>query len=172
MASVDLKDAYYSVGIHSEYQRYLKFSYEGNLFAYTAYPNGLASCPRQFTKLLKPPVATLRSKVHIIASYIDDLYLQGDSYDTCLNTVLATFRQFDNLGFVLHPDKSEFYPAQKIKFLGFFLDSKTMQISLPPDRTNKIVTFLQLALAQSNNIQIRGSPKAVGYMVSSLPAVP
>ena len=80
MASIDLKDAYYSVRIHPSCQRYLKFCYEGSVYAYTAYPNGLASCPRQFTKLLKPPVAELRSQGHIIASYIDDIYLQSDTY--------------------------------------------------------------------------------------------
>ena len=44
MASIDLNDAYYSVRIHPSCQRYLKFCYEGSLYAYTAYPNGLASC--------------------------------------------------------------------------------------------------------------------------------
>ena len=80
MASIDLKDAYYSVRVHPSCQRYLKFCYEGSLYAYTAYPNGFASCPRQFTKLLKPPVAELRSQGHIIASYIDDIYLQSGTY--------------------------------------------------------------------------------------------
>ena len=59
MASIDLKDAYYSVKIHPDYQNYLKFTYDGALYAFTAYPNGLASCPRQFTKLLTPPNAKL-----------------------------------------------------------------------------------------------------------------
>ena len=62
LASGDLKDVYYSVRIHPSYQRYLKVIYEESLYAYTVYPNGLASCPRQFTKLLKPPLAHLRSQ--------------------------------------------------------------------------------------------------------------
>ncbi len=52
MASLDLKDAYYSVPIHPESQNFLKFSYKGILFKFTAFPNGLSSCPRKFTKLL------------------------------------------------------------------------------------------------------------------------
>ena len=44
MATIDLKDAYYSVKIHPDNQKYLKFKYEGVLYAYTAYPNSLASC--------------------------------------------------------------------------------------------------------------------------------
>ena len=75
MASVDLKYAYYSVKVHPGFQRYLKFKFQGNLYAYTVYPIGLASCPRQFTKLLKPPISLLRSRGHIISSYIDDIYI-------------------------------------------------------------------------------------------------
>ena len=75
MASLDLKDAYYSVPIHPESQNFLKFSYKGVLFKFTTFPNGLSSCPRKFTKLLKPILATLRVNGHIIIVYIDDLLM-------------------------------------------------------------------------------------------------
>ena len=172
MASIDLKDAYYSVRVHPSCQRYLKFCYEGSLYAYTAYPNGLASCPRQFTKLLKPPVAELRSQGHIIASYIDDIYLQSGTYEGCVNTVLSTFRQFNDLGFVVHPEKSEFFPKQQIKFLGFILDSISMTINLPSERKTKIKECLQNLKIHCHAVSIRDTAKAVGYMVSCLPAVP
>ena len=42
MASVDLQDAYYSVPIHVEYQKYLKFIWRGTLYQFTALPNGLS----------------------------------------------------------------------------------------------------------------------------------
>ena len=54
MASVDLKDAYHSPRVHPAYQKYLK------LFQYTTYANGLSSCLRRFTKLLKSPLSKLR----------------------------------------------------------------------------------------------------------------
>ena len=40
MASVDLKDAYYSVLIHEEYQKYLKFSGNKYPLKFIAMPNG------------------------------------------------------------------------------------------------------------------------------------
>ena len=172
MASVDLKDAYYSVRIHPSCQRYLKFVHEGSLYAYTVYPNGLASCPRQFTKLLKPPIAHLRSQGHLIASYIDDIYLQSDTYEGCINTVLSTFRQFNDLGFVVHPEKSEFIPKQTIQFLGFILDSRSMTITLPADRITRIKEFFLNLRSHYRSVSIRDTAKAIGYMVSCLPAVP
>ena len=53
MASVDLKDAYYSVPIAQEHQKYLKFLWRGQLYKFVCFPNGLAFCPRKFTKLLR-----------------------------------------------------------------------------------------------------------------------
>ena len=56
MAKVDIKDAYYSVPILPEHQKYLKFYFTGNPYQFTCLPNGLCSDPRKFTKLLKPPL--------------------------------------------------------------------------------------------------------------------
>ena len=166
MASVDLKDAYYSVRIHPSCQRYLNFFYQGSLYAYTVYPNGLASCPRQFTRLLKPPIAHLRSQWHIIAGYIDDIYLQSDTYEGCVNTILTTFRQFNDLGFVVHPEKSEFIPKQNIKFLGFILDSRSMTITLPAEQRTKIKDCFLYLRSHCLAVSIPDTAKAVGYMVS------
>ena len=86
--------------------------------------------------------------------------------------MLSTFKEFDNLGFVIHPHKSEFIPRQSIQYLGFLLDSVSMRISLPYDRKQKLKDFLQFILFQSENVLIRDVAKAVGYMVSSLPTIP
>ena len=83
MASIDLRDAYYTVAIHSDHQKYLKFVANGVLYQYTCLPNGLASAPRIFTKLMKPVYSTLRSMGQIISGYIDDSYLQENSVAAC-----------------------------------------------------------------------------------------
>ena len=80
MASIDLKDAYYSVPIHKDYQKYLKFQWQGKLHMYTCFPNGLAICPRKFTKLLKPVFSSLRSIGHLSVIFIDDSYLLTFNY--------------------------------------------------------------------------------------------
>ena len=54
MASIELKDAYYSVPIATADQKYLKFQWRGKMYKYACFPNGLAFCSRKFTKLLKP----------------------------------------------------------------------------------------------------------------------
>ena len=54
MASIDIKDAYYSVPVADSDQKYLKFEWHDTLYKFSCFPNGLALCPRKFTKLLKP----------------------------------------------------------------------------------------------------------------------
>ena len=55
MASLDFKDAYYSVKIHLVLETFFKFSNKCTLHKYTALPNGLCTCPRKFTKMMKIP---------------------------------------------------------------------------------------------------------------------
>ena len=108
MASLDLKDAYYSVKIHPYSQKYLRFCYNNKLYQFTAYPNGLfLNCPRNFTKLIKPVLCVLRTKGHIISIFIDDLLLIVTSYEKCCATVIDTLSE---LGVVVHVEKSVFTP--------------------------------------------------------------
>ena len=126
MASTDLKDAYYSVKIDHSSQKYLNFSYNNTLYQFTVFPNGLSTCPRKFTKLLKPALAQLHASGYIFVACIDDLYLQDNSYEECAQNVIQTLRLFESLGFVIHPEKSMFIPSQTLSFLGFLIHSTKM----------------------------------------------
>ena len=87
MASVDIQDSYYTVPVTKEHQKYLKFSWREKLYQFTCLPNGLASAPRIFTKILKPLFKILRQKGFLLSSYIDDCYLQDDTFEECAENV-------------------------------------------------------------------------------------
>ena len=131
MASVDLKDAYYSVPIASEDRTFLKFEWEGNYYQYTCLPNGLASAPRLFTKILEPIYADSHSVGHASKGHIDDSFLVGYTRSACKQNIQDTVECFDSLGFVIHPEKSVLIPTQELEFLGFLLNSISMTIRLP-----------------------------------------
>ena len=80
MACIDPKDAYYSIPIRQSDRKYLKFQWNNTLYQYTCLPNGLSSGPRKFTKILKPPLASLHTKGHIISCHLDGFYLQGGNF--------------------------------------------------------------------------------------------
>ena len=134
MASIDLKDAYYSVPISRDDRKYLRFLWQGTLFQFTCLPNGLSCAPRKFTKLLKPALSELHLRGHISSAHIDDKYLQGWTYKKCVYIVIDSVARIDSLGLVAHPEKSVFNPSQQLEFLGFILNSVSMTIRLTPEK--------------------------------------
>ena len=170
MASIDLRDAYYTVAIHPDHQKYLKFVANGVLYQYTCLPNGLASAPRIFTKLMKPVYSTLRSMGQIISGYIDDSYLQGDSVAACSSNVKASATLMNTVGLFLHPDKSVLSPAQTVTFLGFVLNSLNMTVSPTPKKISKTITCCT-ELLQTLRPTILQVSRVVGVLISNLPGV-
>ena len=68
-------------------------------------PNELSSGPRKFTKLTKPPIACLRIEGVIVAIYIDDIIVIGDTYEECFIGTIKTIKLFLKLGFIIQPKK-------------------------------------------------------------------
>lgn len=170
MASVDLQDAYYSVPINENYQKYLKLSWQGELFQFTCFPNGLASAPRLFTKLLKPVYSTLRQMGHINVGYIDDSYLQGPSFDDCSDNVQDTVHLLTKVGFLLNQEKSILIPSHELTFLGFILNSLKMTVRPTPEKAEKLKQKC-LAVLTKTHVSIHDVSEVIGLMVSMFPGV-
>ena len=76
---MDLKDADYSVPVLTEHTKFLRFVFQGTLYEFTCLPNGLASAPRVFTKLMKPVFSSFRAHGIFLVAYIDDIILIADT---------------------------------------------------------------------------------------------
>ena len=50
MASIDMKDAYYSIPVKSEDRKYLRFKWEDQFYEFTCLPNGLSCAPTSSLK--------------------------------------------------------------------------------------------------------------------------
>ena len=55
MASVDLKDAFFTIPSCEDNIKYLKFLWDGQALAFLAMPHGYSDGMRIFTKILKLP---------------------------------------------------------------------------------------------------------------------
>lgn len=168
MASIDLKDAYCSVRISTDHQKYLKFIFNGSLYQYTCLPNGLSCAPRVFTKLLKPVDATLYNLGYLSLDYVDDSYLQGDTSSECLENVNCMASLFKKLGFYLHPTKSIVIPNQQLIFLGFVLNSIAMTVTPSEGKIQKLVTACR-SLLNNSNPTIEEVCQVIGLIVSNFP---
>ena len=102
-------------------------------------PNGYSDAMRVFTKVLKPAFSYLREIEYVSVVYIDDSYLQDETFEECLQNITKTVRLLQSLGFTIHPEKSVLKPTQKLTFLGFVLNSKTMTLTLTDAKKEKII---------------------------------
>ena len=170
MSSIDLRLAYFSIPVNVEHRKYLRFYWRNQLLQYTCLPNGLASAPRIFTKILKPVFASLRTMGYINAAYIDDSILVSDDYDHCKSNVKETLSLLQKLGFTINWEKSVLDPANILSFLGFVINSKAMQVTLPENKVRVLLNTCSKFLAK-NQTTIKELASLVGTIISVLPAV-
>ena len=62
MINIDLTDAYLTVPMHLDSQKFLRFLWQGQSYQFVTMPFGLNAAPRVFTKLMKPVIAWLRGQ--------------------------------------------------------------------------------------------------------------
>ena len=170
MASIDLKDAYYSIQVHPAHQKYLTFFWDSRYYKFVCLPNGYTQAPMLFTKLLKCPYSFLRKQGHQSVVYIDDSYLQGHSFASCYSNVCATMDLLQKLGFTINLKKSVLTPTQSLEFLGFILDSQRMIITLTPKRVTKILDIC-VKLLSTYVHKIRFVSSAIGMFIAALQGV-
>ena len=78
MASVDLKDAFFTIPVHILHQKYFKFEWFNQFYKFLGMPNGYSDAMRIFTEMLKPFFGYLRKQGHLSIVIVDDSYLQAD----------------------------------------------------------------------------------------------
>ena len=115
---VDLRDAYYSIEIHTEFLKCLEFYWRDTLYCFQAAAVGLAPVLRKFTKLTKPILAHLHNLGHVITLFIDDSLLTGQTKAEIYESMVDTVKIFDSLGFTIHDEKSQLIPPPKNNLLG------------------------------------------------------
>ena len=170
MASIDLKNAYFSIPVAEEHRCFLRFVWLDKLYQFTVLPNGLSSAPRTFTKILKPLYAHLRQLGHITCGYIDDSFIMGNTYDTCSASIRATHDLFKSLGFCVNYDKSVLLPSRQIEHLGFVLNSANMTVSLTSSKKANLICKCRQVIDDPAP-SIRAVAELIGIFVSSFTAV-
>ena len=168
--SIDLRDAYYSVNIDSQYRKYLRFTWNNQLYEFNCLPNGYSGAPRLFTKLMKPIFGQLRSEGNLSVYYLDDSLQIGSTFAECKHNILTTVDLLSRAGFMINEEKSVVIPSQRILFLGFWIDSVTMTVTLPVEKQERIIT-LGKKLLDKSKVKIRDLAQFIGVLVASLPAV-
>ena len=170
MASVDLKDAFFTIPIHSDYQKFFKFIHKRIPYKFSSMPNGYSDAMRVFTKVLKPAFSYLREIGYLSVVYVDDSYLQGETFEECLQNITVSVKLLKSLGFTIHPEKSVLKPTKKLTFLGFALISKTMTLTLTDAKKEKNIKLGE-GIVNRQYITIRELAQFIGNIVATFEAV-
>ena len=170
-SSADLKDAYFSVNIHPDFRKYLRFIWQDRIFEFTCLPQGLSEAPGKFTMLLKVLLSQLRKQGVTIIGYIDDTLIIEASQDSCMRSTQQAITLFDSCDLTVHPSKSVFEPVQSIKYLGFIICSVSMTVTLPQDKREKIHSPTTKFLDKRSAVTVRQFAELIGLLIASEPGV-
>lgn len=170
MSSIDLKDAYFLIPIHTSSRKYLRFSFNNILYEFTCLPFGLSSAPYVFTKIIKPIVSYLHQQNICCTVYLDDFLILSDSQQYCKKYTTTVVKLLQDLGFLINLEKSSLIPQNRCKFLGFIFDSRTLTIELPSEKKLKIILAIK-KLISLKSCKINFFAHVIGLLVSTLPTV-
>ena len=167
LTSIDLKDGFFHIKVHKDFQKYLSFEFEGNFYSFTVLCFGFCLSPYFFYKCLRPVVKYLRTLDIRIALYVDDFLICSDKalITDHTDTVLHTL---EDLGLHINSDKSCLEPAQSIEYLGFIISTvnEYPSISAKKERVCKIKRLIR-NLQNKKSCSARLLARCAGLCVST-----
>ena len=119
MASVDLKDAFFTVTVHNSHQKYFKLEWFQGFYKFIGMPNEYSEAMIIFTKIVRPVFGYLRQEGYLSIIFFNDSYLQGNTENDFLQNIEVTENLLIKLRFKIHEKKSILKPTQESEFLGF-----------------------------------------------------
>ena len=117
MASVDLKDTYFHIGIVPAHRQYLRFRWLGQSYQFMALPFGLSSARWVLTKTLTSLVAWLRLTGVQLYPYLDDILILGELPRKVAQSVQTTLQVLVRAGFIVNLNKSDLTPTQDMVYI-------------------------------------------------------
>ena len=171
MTKVDLKDAYFMIPVASNMKRLLRFRWQGKAYQFNCLPFGLSSAPWVFTKTTRSIVTILRTLGLKIIIYIDDILIMADSQAMAREHTAALIFLLENLGFIINHPKSLLDPTQEIDFLGFMINSETMEIKMPGEKI-KHIRLEAKKLQEKDSCQAIALSRLLGKLNHASQAIP
>ena len=128
VTSIDFKDAYFHIPIHSQSRKYMRFHLQGRSYQFKALPFGLSTAPMEFTVVTKEVKLMALQKGIRIHQYLDDWLVRASTHDTCLQHTQTLITLCQDLGWLVNREKSELVPQQVFNFVGYQFDLKVGRV--------------------------------------------
>ena len=144
LAKMDIHTAYRIIPVHPDDRCLSGMRWEGQLFIDAALPVGLRSAPKLFTAVADAPEWVVKSKgVRFLSHYLDDFIIVGapDS-EECKVGLGQLLDSCKVLGIPIATHKVE-GPLTCIIFLGIEVDTRTMELRLPPENVQHLEEMIE-----------------------------
>lgn len=155
ISKLDLKDAYWQIGLTAESKPLTAFTIPGRpLYQFTVMPFGLCNAPSTMCRLVDeiiPP--DLRGSVF---GYLDDLIIVSEDFSTHLSILVRLSQQFKKANLTLNVAKSQFCVTE-VNYLGYIIGNGG--IKTDPDKINSILNWP----SPKNIKQVRGFLGLAGW---------
>lgn len=168
--TIDLKDAYFHIAVHTAHRKYLRFAHEGKAYEYQVIPFGLSLAPRVFSKCVESALAPLRSRGVRIFSYIDDYLVCSQSRERALTDTSAVICHLTALGFRINMAKSQLKPRQHTEYLGLSINSLSYRVTLTAQRLASLTQCLSM-FRHGAKVTFRTCLRLAGLMASVIAVV-
>ena len=146
VTSIDFKDAYFHIPIHSQSRKYMRFHLQGRSYQFKALPFGLSTAPMEFTVVAKEVKLMALQKGIRIHQYLDDWLVRASTLHTCLQHTQTLVTLCQELGWLVNKEKSELAPKQVFNFVGYQFDLKEGKVRPTEERwqalTDKIRSMM------------------------------
>ena len=146
VTSIDFKDAYFHIPIHSQSRKYMRFHLQGGSYQFKALPFGLSTAPMEFTVVAKEVKLMALQKGIRIHQYLDDWLVRASTLHTCLQHTQTLVTLCQELGWLVNKEKSELAPKQVFNFVGYQFDLKEGKVRPTEERwqalTDKIRSMM------------------------------
>ncbi|KAK3553888.1 hypothetical protein QTP70_012725 [Hemibagrus guttatus] len=138
--TIDLKDAYFHIGIQPEHRKFLRFAFGGKVYQFRVLPFGLALSPCTFTKCMDATLVPLRLQGIRVLNYVDDWLSLAHSKAMAASHRDVGLVHMRSLGLKINPEKCVLSLSQRNSFLEAIWDSTRMQSYLSPARVASILS--------------------------------
>ena len=147
VTSIDFKDAYFHIPIHSQSRKYMRFHTQGRSYQFKALPFGLSTAPMEFTVVAKEVKLMALQRGVRIHQYLDDWLVRATSHQTCLQHTQTLVGLCQELGWLINNEKSELVPKQVFNFVGYQFDLKEGKVRPTLERWQALTDKIQSILS-------------------------
>ena len=123
LASIDLKDAYFQIPVHTSSRKWLRFVSDVTVHQFKVLCFGLSTAPQVFTRVFATVLAWAHTRGVRLLLYLDDWLVLASTETRARQHVRDLLSLCNSLGVVLNREKSDHNPAQSVEYLGMTIDT-------------------------------------------------